>query len=403
MIITDRMLIHAGVIALSVLFLFFGNRVASGASGGMHGFDDVYDPDYFTGVVTHIIDRFDSSESEWFSGETLIFGVRLTERGRRGENVVAEQFSGDFFLVNERKVAPGDRVLLIYNDFTDQYYFANYVRINYIFVLGIIFFGLILLFARKKGLNAILALGFTCLAIFLVFIPAILSGRNIYAATLIICLFSIVTTLLIVIGPGKKAWAAMLGCLGGVLVAGVLMLAMDILLSLTGGLDRETQSLLLLPIDNPINLRALVFAGVILGAVGAIMDVAMSISASLWELREAGGVTQFKSLLKSGINIGKDIMGTMLNTLILAYIGSSLSLLLLIVVHTASYAELFSMEMIIVEFLRALVGSFGMLMTIPLTAVICGWLYSGCGQLPAGGGDIAPEATADSGGDTRLV
>jgi uncharacterized membrane protein len=105
------------------------------------------------------------------------------------------------------------------------------------------------------------------------------------------------------------------------------------------------------------------------------MDVAMSISSSLWEVREAGGEYDFRSIFKSGVNIGKDILGTMLNTLILAYIGSSLSFILLITVHTHSLTALFNLEMIIVEFLRALVGSFGMLLTIPLTAAICGWLY----------------------------
>ena len=129
------------------------------------------------------------------------------------------------------------------------------------------------------------------MAIFYVFIPAILAGRNIYIATIIVCLYAILSTLLTVVGPNKKALASIVGCLSGVLLAGLLMLALDTFLNLTGFVDHEMQFLTML--ENPLDLRAIIFAGVTIGAVGAIMDVAMSISSSLWELRRAGGVSDF--------------------------------------------------------------------------------------------------------------
>jgi len=368
-------LIYICILALSVLFLFTGNWVAS---------RDRYTPErefeiiFHTGIVTDILERTETDANfDWAFSDVdvnIAFNVRITDSQRRGDIVTAHQNISSFFMVNESEVSVGDRVLLQYDDFNSIYNFATFVRINYMVILGVVFLALVILFGRKKGFSAIVALGFTCMAVFFVFIPAILSGRNIYVTTIVVCVFAIISTLLIVIGPNKKSLSAMIGCLGGVLLSGLLMLIMDAVLSLTGVLDAETLSLLHLP--NPIDIRAIIFAGVILGAVGAIMDVAMSISSSLWELRESGGVCDFGGIVKSGINIGKDILGTMLNTLILAYIGSSLSLLLLINVHTTSLMELFSMEMIIVEFLRALVGSFGMLLTIPLTAGVCGWLYA---------------------------
>ncbi|MCL2357185.1 MAG: YibE/F family protein [Defluviitaleaceae bacterium] len=364
------------VLAASALFLFVGSRVASRdfyTPAGIHAMP------YFTGVVTDIIDRAESEPgAAWGVGGVdteITFGALISRGERRGDEVIVRQLLADFFLVNEREVSVGDRILIVYDDWNSIYHFAGYVRINHIIILGAVFLGLIILFARKKGFNAIVALGFTCMAVFWVFIPAILSGRNIYITAIIICVFSVVSTLLIVIGPNKKALSAMLGCLGGVLLAGILMLLMDAILHLTGAPDQETEFLLLLPTEYPINLRAIVFAGVILGAVGAIMDVAMSIASSLQEVKDAGGGKTFADLFKSGINIGKDILGTMLNTLILAYIGSSLSIILLLTADTASPTILFNTEMIIVEFLRALVGSFGMLLTVPLTAAICAWLY----------------------------
>ncbi|MCL1842498.1 MAG: YibE/F family protein [Defluviitaleaceae bacterium] len=362
------------VAVFSVIFLFVGNRFA-----GFERDEDIFMPSFKTGVVTEITSRV-QQEGIWGVGTidtTLTFYVRLTTRGeRRGDVVEARQHLSTRYLTDEKEVEAGDRVILFHDDYFDDFFFANYVRINTIAVLGVIFLVLVIIFARKKGFNAIVSLGFTCLAIFLVFIPSILGGRNIYLATIIICAYAIVSTLLLVIGPGKKAWAAMLGCLGGVLLAGVMMLFTDRVLNLTGIFDEETQHIIFLFTENPINLRAIIFAGVILGAVGAIMDVAMSIASSLWELRLAGGVTDFAGIVKSGISIGKDILGTMLNTLILAYIGSSLSLILLLSAHSPSLVDLINDEMIIVEFIRALVGSFGMLLAIPLTAAVCGWLYA---------------------------
>jgi len=358
-------------------FLFIGNRIAS---------RDVFRPSHehaiatYTGVVIGIIDRIEDQyylgAGSWFESTTLVFGVRLTGRERRGEFITALQQFTNMTIYEEREFATGDRVLLFFDDFGNRYFITSLVRINTIAILGAVFLVFVILFGRKKGFNAIVALGFTCLAVFMVFIPAILSGRNIYVVTFVVCIYAIASTLLMVIGPNKKALSAMLGCLGGVLLAGVLMAIMDVALRLTGLVDHEAIGLLTLPMENPIDLRALIFAGIIIGAVGAIMDVAMSISSSLWEVQQAGDDMSFEDIFKSGITIGKDILGTMLNTLILAYIGSSLSLILLITAHTTSLTEMFNREMIIVELLRALVGSFGMFLTIPLTAGICGWLYT---------------------------
>ena len=377
----NEKIVYVAVLLFSVIFLFVGNRVAS---SGLDFFDEFEGLTYYNAVVVEIVDR---SYSDWdYGGTHIFFDARITSGARRGDIITAQQYLGRFSIYdNEKEVEISDRVVIVHEDWGDNYHFANYARINYILILGGIFLILVILFAKKKGFNAIVSLGFTCVAVFWVFIPAILSGKNIYIATIIISIFSIVTTLLLVIGVNRKTFSAMLGCLGGVFLAGVLMFAMDIIMGLTGIVDQETRSLLFIPTEDPINLRAIVFAGVIIGAMGAILDVAVSISSSLWEVRAAGGVNDFGGIVKSGINIGKDILGTMLNTLILAYIGSSLSLILLITVHTNSPIELFNMEMIIVEFLRALVGSLGMLLTIPLTSVMCGWLYSE--DLEEGSGD----------------
>ena len=370
-----------------MLFLFVGNCVATSGAPDFRTYDD--ELIVISAVVTEVFPATDGERFPWtLEDEVPIvvpFNARIISGEREGE-VLRRIYQNipDPYTLSEREVSVGNRIMLVFDIHRDIYVFNGFQRINPVFFLGIIFLLLMIFFSKKKGFNSIIALGFICAAIFTVFIPAILAGRNIYAATLVIVTYSIISTLLIVIGPNKKAISAMLGCLGGVFFAGILMAIMGGIVRLTGVVDRESLNLLFFNID----LRAIVFAGVILGSAGAIMDVAMSISSSLWEVKQARddvtdgelGVPQnpanFRSLFKSGIEIGKDILGTMLNTLILAYIGSSLTVILLIASGTGSFVELFNMEMIVVEFLRAIVGSFGMFLTIPLTAAISAALYS---------------------------
>jgi len=360
-------------IALSVLFLVIGNRLAVQDSAAIPYYDE-FSITFVSARVTEILSHTVVEMGHGATMTTIIFEARITNGGLRGEIITAEHTLTDMFIVQEREVELGDRVILFYDDFSGLYYLAALYRIQFVIALAVIFFILVVAFAKVKGLNSILSLVFILAAILLVFVPAILGGRNIYVVTVLICFYAILSTLFIVIGVNRKAFASILGCAGGVVLAGVLMFIMDRLTRLTGFVDDE--SVLLTVLENPVDLRAVVFAGVVIGAVGAIMDVAMSISTSLWELHKAGGVSDFGGMFKSGINIGKDILGTMLNTLVLAYIGSSMSLILLVAANAESFSMLFNMEMIIVEFLRALVGSFGMLLAIPLTAVICAALFS---------------------------
>jgi len=338
--------------------------------------EEVYTPEFMRGVVLGIAERVEGDTDHWFTSVDLFFHVRITDSTRQGDVVFVQQSIAGQFIGLEREVAVGDRIVLVYDSFGSRFFFVSHVRINHIVILGGVFLVLVIILGRAKGFNGILSLGLSCLAIIAVFIPGILSGFNIYLMAFVVCLYAIVSTFFLVIGINKKALTAILGCLSGVILAGVLMGIMDFILGLSGVVDHDSLAILNLPLINSLDLRGLIFAGIIFGAVGAIMDVSMSIASALWEIKESGGASDFKNLLKSGLTIGQDTLGTMLNTLILAYIGSSLTMILLITASTPSFTELLNMEMIIVEFLRAIIGSFGMLLTIPLTALICAKVFS---------------------------
>jgi len=328
--------------------------------------------------VLRVVERHDLGEGFDdlnFQGEIIIFEARITRGERRGAIVTASQSSGDFALGELKEVEEGDTVLLVYNEFIGEWFLDGYLRSNRLFALAIVFTLCILLFGRRKGFNTLLSLALTCGAVFGVFIPAILAGKNIYVMSLLICAYVIAMTLLLVVGFNKKALAAAIGCASGLAVTGIIALVMDRALFLTGLVDGNSRFLVNLQGAITIDLRAIIFAGIIIGAMGAIMDVALSIASSLWEIKEKARAIKFETLFRSGLTIGRDIMGSMANTLILAYIGTSLSVVLLLTVYSDSLFSLLNEEMIVVEILKSLSGILGILFAMPLTAFFCAILY----------------------------
>jgi len=369
--IIKKIVPYIAVVIFAVLFLYFGNMYAS--QGGVA---DIHDRDFQSvrARVTHIWDVHVDDEFEWMSATIILFDAEIREGVESGSIVRVRQYLDIHFPYEVHGVNVGDNILI--QNFGDGWFFIELVRINMIVILGAIFVLLLLLFGRMKGLGAVLSLGFTCTAIFAVFIPSIISGMNIYLSAIVVCVFSVIVTLFILNGVNKKSLAAVIGCLGGIVAAGVITLIMNNVLRLTGLLDSESIHLLNIPTETPIDLRAIIFAGIIIGASGAIMDVSVSISSALWELREQAPKLSFNKLFKSGTNIGRDILGSMANTLVLAYIGSSLSVILLLIVYSDGLNDLLNREMVVVELLKAIIGSLGILLAIPLTAVACAAFFA---------------------------
>lgn len=323
-----------------------------------------------------------SEREEVFYGEgdsmrdlTLTFTVDVG-----GETVTATQTISDGILAGDRReVAPGDHITLMNNageGMADNFVFTGFVRTDALIVLGVCFVLAMLVFGRSKGFGALVALTLTCAAVFGCFIPAVLAGRNIYLWTTVTCAYIVVSTLLIIGRAGRKSLAAIIGCLGGTLVAALVMALTDLSLRMTGFLDDNSAFLLYLDTPAPIDLRALLYAAVLIGALGAVMDIAVDISSALHEIAAKVEHISIGALFRSGITIGRDLIGTMANTLILAYIGSSLSTVLLLAGgSTSSLFYLLNREQIVFEILQALVGSFGILAALPLTALVSALLF----------------------------
>ena len=297
----------------------------------------------------------------------MIFKGKL----KNNEEFTATQ-SIDSDTSNSKVVEKGNKILVYENN--GSFFFGDYVRSNKILILLIIFLILLIALGGIKGINTIVSLLFTCAAIFIFFLPSILSGFNIYLSSIITCTFIIIMTLLFINGISKKTLTTILGCLFGVITAGIIFVIMNKILYLTGVCCEDELYLQMLGAN--INLKAIIFAAIIISSMGAVMDVSMDISSSLFEIKTHKPDINFKDLVKSGLNIGRDIMGTMSNTLILAFIGKSLSTVLLIMTYSSSVSEILNKELIVVNVLEALIGSLSILLTAPITSFICGYFYT---------------------------
>ena len=321
------------------------------------------------------VDKQESTDTGSFVSTVVICSAEILNGDKKGEIVkVYQEHNSE--VENIKIVTPGDKVVIKNYPVADlgtEWAVDNFLRTPALLILGFVFVFLIILLGRFKGLRTVISLVYTCVAIFCVFIPTVLSGKNIYFCAILICLFITAVTLLLVNGWDKKTFCAFLGCVGGVIAAALITVIFSYVMKFTGYTNENSYYLTMLP--NPVNLKAIAFSAVIIGAVGAVMDVAMSLSSALYELKEKVPGITFKSLVSSGLSIGRDMMGTMANTLVLAYIGGSVSSVLLLLTYADSAADVFNREMIAYEILLASAGSIGIFLAIPVTALVCGMVY----------------------------
>ena len=316
----------------------------------------------------------DEYQEEYMSGYNLTqtavrFTCHVIYGEKKGESMVATQYYDDLTGKVGIPVEPGDWIYVYPMEESGEMMAGFFFRVRFLAVLFAVLLVFLMIFARLKGIATMMSLGLTILSVFFVFIPAILSGYNVYLWTVIVCLYSIVITPLFIGGFNKKSLASITGSVAGVAVAGVLTAVMNSMMKITGFADEDDVYVTMM-LGEPIDMRAITFAAILIGALGSTLDVSMSIAASVWEMHESTGKSDFRSLLSSGFNIGRDILGTQISTLVLAYIGSSLCTVLLYVGYTPSLMQMLNLEGVVIKVFDSLIGAATIILTIPFTALI---------------------------------
>ena len=333
--------------------------------------------------VTQILSH-DNNEINYSGGsfvsQVQMIEAEILEGKHKGERIQAENplNFGMSDTISAVVLETGDRVLLLVDENPDgtvkAAYVSEVVRDTYLLYLVLAFVILLIAIGRFKGLKAVISLTVTCVAIVKILLPMILQGYDPVWVSILVCTGIITITLTLVSGISKKTLAAIIGATGGVLVAGLITLLVGSLASLTGFGDEESMMLVYIPQEVTFNFRGLLFAGIIIGALGAAMDVGISIASAMHEIKSVNPEIKKGELIKAGMNVGKDIMATMSNTLILAYAGGSLQLMLLFMAYDVSFKEIINRDIIASEVVRSMAGSIGLIFTIPITAVVTGML-----------------------------
>lgn len=250
---------------------------------------------------------------------------------------------------------------------------AFYDKTPWIIAICIIYSLMIIIFGGKKGVKALLSLVITIVLIFKALVPAILNGYNPIVVTILLSSIVISLTFLIISGLSKKTLVAVSGTIAGVVAAGVIGFTFSNLMRLNGINEHARMISTAFSTEKEmISFKNVMLAAIMISALGACMDVGMSISSALCELKEKKPEMSKKQLIKSGMNIGRDVMGTMTNTLILAYVGSAMLCILLYSINDFELSFVLNAEDISTEVLKSLAGSIGLICTIPFTAILGG-------------------------------
>lgn len=276
-------------------------------------------------------------------------------------------------------VSKGDRVS-VRIDTTGEHEYSvsiyNYDRVPLVIGLVIVFAIVLIALGGKQGLKAFLGLVYTVLVIVFVLLPLTLKGVAPIPLTIAIVFITSAVCYLLIGGLQKKTIAAALGSLAGVLIAALLGAMAAHIGGVTTFQMDEAEALLLVKSSYPIQLRGLFISSILIAAIGAVMDIAMSISSAIGEVHEANAKLGFKELFAAGMNIGRDAMGTMANTLVLAYVGGALNMMVLIYSYGVSFIQLVNTDFVAIEMIRAIAGSIGIIGTVPCVSAIAAKLYS---------------------------
>lgn len=363
-----------GVLVLLVLAGLWLNRPQGGEATASSQL--VFVPARVTAVLE------DDAQPDWDSGEGRRVGtqqleIKLLSGAHKGEVLPLTNYLSALFNVD---VETGDRIIVRLITQEDGSYYASLFNYDRGLVMAgalALFCVVLVLLGGKKGVRALLGLVFTLLCLWFLLIPGLIRGFPAIPLTIGVAAVTAGVSLVLLDGFSRKSLCAILGCVGGVTAAGLFAALVGWLTPLNGFNMSEAENLMLYGADRGLNISGLLVCGVLVAALGAVMDVAMSIASALWELRQQNPAMKASDLFRSGMNIGRDAMGTMANTLILAFAGSSFNLLILIQVYDIPFLQLANTDFLCIEIVQSVAGSLGILLTVPLVAAISAWLMAG--------------------------
>ena len=338
---------------------------------------------YERAVVTAVLsdDAFpDYDNAEGRRVGTQELEIQIQTGAHKNEVMSLTNYMSALFNVDLKK---GDSIIVRIMTDEDGAYYASLFNYNRGRVLGVfvlLFFVLLAVLGGKKGLGALLGLLFTLGCIWLILIPCLIRGIPAVPVTVGIIAVTAAGALIFLNGFSEKTLCSVLGCVIGVVAAGGIAAAVGAATPMNGFNMSEAENLLLYGADKGLKISGLLVCGVLISALGAVMDVALGIASAVWEIHEQNPALTARQLFRSGMHIGQDAMGTMANTLILAFAGSSLNMLILVQTYEIPFLQLINTDYICIEVIQSIAGAMGILLTVPIVAFISARLMASQGK-----------------------
>lgn len=239
-----------------------------------------------------------------------------------------------------------------------------------------IFLLLICIIGGKNGVKSVVGLVFTFVSIFMIYIPLIYRGFSPFWAAVIITIITTIVTMYLISGFTVKTICAIAGTVTGVLLAGLSAWLFGKVADIDGYNVSNIETLSYVGQITNIQIGGLLFSGILIASLGAVMDVAMSVSSAICEIHDKAPQLGCLELFKSGMNVGRDMMGTMSNTLILAFVGSAVSELVINYAYNLPFRQIINSYNIGIEIMQGVSGSIGVILTVPAVAVVTAWLLT---------------------------
>lgn len=325
-------------------------------------------------TVTKVVE--DNTAGEYVNSGQQTVRARIIGGRYKGQTTDATNMNGYLYGTYCKK---GTHVILQLSEYEGELSASvySYDRRPGMYIIALSLAAALIFVGRKKGVASTLALIFTFVTIIWLYLPLLYIGiSSFFAAVVSVAIITVVSVYLIC-GMNKKGLCAALGTVTGVIIAGLFAWFFGIILRIDGYNVSDIENLIYVADNSHLDIGGLFFSGILIASLGAVMDVAVSISASLLEIKEKNPDISARELFRSGMNIGKDMTGTMSNTLILAFAGSSINTMILIYAYSMPYLQVIDMTEIGIEVIRGFAGTLGIVLSVPLVSFYCSRFYTG--------------------------
>jgi uncharacterized membrane protein len=371
-------LVGLGVlVVLAVAIVFIAPRIAPRLGQRPTPAEQALAPGETETMLARVVEVVEEGSVDLGDGSTQPYQrllLRVESGSLAGEEVVVEEGTVNI-ISQERLFDVGDRVYLeraVGLD-GDRFYVSDAVRTWPLLWIVVLFVSLVVLVGRGKGLRSLTGTLFSLVVIFFFVLPQILAGRDPVFVSIVGSVALLAVPTYLTYGWNTKAHAAMAGMILSLVLTGLLAWLFVAWTRLTG-LSLEESSYLVIELGAGLNFRGLALGGIIIGSLGVLDDICVGQASAVFELVNANRDLGWRDLFRHSLNIGRDHIAAMVNTLLLAYVGASMPLMLVFTIYQEPIWRRINREPIAEEIVRTLVGSVGLVLAVPITGLIASLL-----------------------------